>query len=361
MKKLNTSDFIKKSIEKHGNLYNYSLSEYINSSTKIRIICQYHGYFEQSPNNHLQGSKCPKCSNELRGKKSSRFIEKSIDIFGDLYDYSLVNYVNNKTKVKIICKHHGIFEQRPDAHIAGQRCHHCFGTSLKTTSEFIEQSNKIHNHKYNYSLVDYNGNGMKVNIICKDHGEFYQTPNKHLGGFGCPRCKKNYKMTTKDFIDKSIDTHGDLYDYSCVEYKNSHSYVQIKCVKHGDFIQTAYKHIQGRGCPKCKLSNGVSKICKILNSKNIKYELEKKLNGCVSRNGIPLRFDIYIPMLSIYIEYDGEQHFRSVEWWGGEDSFIETVDRDKRKNEFCDENSIQLIRISYKEDIVDRINALLLF
>jgi len=113
MKKLTTKEFINRAEKIHRNKYDYSLVEYVNTKTKIKIICKKHGIFEQTPNNHLCGKNCPKCHdyNKLTTKE---FINKAEKDHGNKYDYSLVEYVNTKTKIKIICKKHGIFEQKPN-------------------------------------------------------------------------------------------------------------------------------------------------------------------------------------------------------------------------------------------------------
>lgn len=124
-----TNDFVKRALEVHGNIYNYSLVDYKNSKKKIKIRCLKHGVFEQSPNNHLNGKGCSECSYEKlsndRKKGRDQFIREAIEIHGDKYDYSLVNYKDNKTKVKIICKKHDVFKQKPNSHLSGCGCSKC--------------------------------------------------------------------------------------------------------------------------------------------------------------------------------------------------------------------------------------------
>lgn len=290
------------------------------------------------------------------------FIQKSNSIHNFEYDYSLVEYINNKTKVKITCKRHGVFEQRPDSHTIGLGCYKCFGYKKRTNNEFISESNLIHNNIYDYSLVEYVNTNLKVKIICKKHGIFEKSPKEHihsLNGGGCPKCKKNTKLDKYTFISKSIEFHKNRYDYSKVEIVNSHTPVIIICKKHGEFSQKPYKHIQKRGCPKCKNSKGITKICNMLHDNNITYEMESTIDKCVSLKGNLLHFDIYIPSKNIYIEYDGEQHFRPVENWGGQKSFNDIKERDILKNEFCKMNNIKLFRISYKENVEQKIGEII--
>lgn len=362
-KKKTKEEFILKCKEMHNDRYDYSMVEYNGSSSKVKIICKQHGVFEQLSNNHIRGSHCPKCSLNIKSDSGSmgldKFISNSIKIHGDIYDYSLVDYKNNKTKVKIICKSHGVFEQKPNCHLSGRKCFKCFGKIKKTSDDFISDSIRIHGYKYDYSKVNYLSTDRKVIICCSTHGDFLQIPQSHINGSGCYKCKPNYKQTKDNFILKSISYHGDRYDYSKVDYINSHTKVEIVCEKHGSFFQAPFKHLQKRGCPSCRLSKGILKIINYLEGSDIKYKLEVPIENCLSINERLLKFDIYLTDYDCYIEYDGEQHFRPVKNWGGESSFIELKKRDIIKDNFCKLNNIKLFRISYLDNIEDKLNELL--
>lgn len=128
-----------------------------------------------------------------------------------------------------------------------------------TTEEFIRKARTIHNDKYDYSLVEYQGSRIKVTILCPIHGEFTQKPNNHLNGQGCPKCAnlkpRNHpkKHTKESFIQKANEIHHCKYDYSKVEYVNNSTNVNIICPIHGDFKQSPHNHLKGQGCPKCAL------------------------------------------------------------------------------------------------------------
>jgi len=358
--KSNKELFIEKSVIKHGDKYDYSLVEYVNSKIKVKIICPEHGMFEQNPNNHISGSNCFECSYEIRSNltKSNDYLIKFNKKHSNKYDYSLVEYKNNKTPVKIICPIHGVFEQRPDAHIISG-CLECGGNKKMTNNDFIKKSIKKHGDKYDYSLVKYTNSNTKIKIICPNHGIFEQIPKSHINGSGCFECKANFAYSSDRIIDEFNKIHNNKYDYSLVEYTNSHIKIKIVCQKHGVFEQKPFKHLQSQGCPKCKLSKGILKICKILDSRNIKYNMEKSIEGCVSINNTKLRFDIYIIEEDVYIEYDGEQHFRPVESWGGECGFRGVKERDSIKDKFCKQNDIKLFRISYKDDIEEKLKEII--
>lgn len=198
--------------------------------------------------------------------KNLIFIKKAKEIHGDKYDYSKIEYKNNRTKICIICPEHGEFWQIPYSHLRGSGCPQCAIKSTKykqrlTTEDFIKKAQKIHGDNYVYSKVEYENDKTKVCIICPEHGEFWQTPNNHLKGKGCPSCYGNKKLTIEEFIKKAKEIHGDKYDYSKVEYKNIDYNVCIICPEHGEFWQTPYKHIKrAQGCPVCgKIQKGLSK------------------------------------------------------------------------------------------------------
>lgn len=185
------------------------------------------------------------------------FIEKARLVHGCKYDYSKVDYKNSATKVCIICPEHGEFRQTPNSHLMGSGCPKCGGNGRLGTDGFIEKARKIHGDKYDYSKVEYVSSHKKVCIICPKHGEFWQKPNGHLSGYGCPKCgnescgKKN-GITKEEFIKKAKEVHGGKYDYSKVEYNGKKTKVCIICPKHGEFWITPDAHTnQGQGCKLC--------------------------------------------------------------------------------------------------------------
>ena len=180
---------------------------------------------------------------------TKEFILKAQLVHGDKYDYSLVDYKCNKLKVIFICKSHGKFLQTPSNYLSGNGCPKCVGLN-KTTEEFINEVKLIHGDKYDYSNVKYDKSDNKVIIVCKVHGEFTQIPTDHLSGRGCSKCV-GLNKTTEEFINEAKLVHGDKFDYSEVKYNNSTDSIKIICKTHGEFLQTSSTHLSGRGCPKC--------------------------------------------------------------------------------------------------------------
>ncbi len=158
--------FIKKANDKHNFKYNYDKAEYISSKKDIIITCLTHGDFKQRPDNHLMGKGCRGCSNSEILTKKT-FIERSMKVHNNKYDYSLVDFINSTSKVKIICKQHGVFEQIPSKHYGGRGCSLCGEFSKYNNDDFVYKSKKVHNNKYDYSLVIYKTVNEKVEIVCK--------------------------------------------------------------------------------------------------------------------------------------------------------------------------------------------------
>ena len=208
----------------------------------------------------------------MRNKiKTDKFIQRSIKVHGEKYDYSLVDYINAKTKAKIICPSHGIFEQEANSHLLGMGCSVCSGTKKSTNHDFTQKAIKVHGDKYDYRLVEYVNNKTKVNIICEEHGIFEQSPSKHLNGRNCPTCANicrglKKKSNIYDFVEKAIKVHGYKYDYNLSEYLNTTYKIEIICKTcYNIFSQSPASHLKGAGCRICnlKLSNTHDFIKKI--------------------------------------------------------------------------------------------------
>lgn len=297
----------------------------------------------------------------MKGLGRDIFISRAKLLHSNKFDYSNVDYINNRTKIKIICPIHGEFEQTPTNHLLNNGCIQCINLKKSTKNDFIKRANKVHYNKYDYSKVEYIGSRNKIVIVCPEHGEFIQRADAHLSGNKCPVCKinilKDLKISTTEFIIEAKNIHGNKYDYSLVEYTGSKSNIKIICSKHGVFKQRAENHRRGSGCPLCNGSKGEELISKYLNSKEIKYNREYKFSDC--RNILPLPFDFYIPSTNTCIEYDGIQHHEPRDFFGGKEAFKELNKRDKIKDKYCKDNNIKLIRIKYNENTNKKLGELI--
>lgn len=194
MKRLTSEEFIRRAHAVHGEKYDYSRVEYQSAHKKVEIICPLHGSFWQSPVNHTRrGDGCPICGygidRQSWHRTTANFIDDAKKVHGNKYEYDKSIYVSNEIKLTITCPIHGDFLQTPASHLYGKGCPKCSGREVRTTTDFINKANIIHRCKYDYSLAEYTKTSQKICIICPEHGEFWQTPNSHLAGQGCPRCK----------------------------------------------------------------------------------------------------------------------------------------------------------------------------
>lgn len=192
---------------------------------------------------------------------TSTFVEKARLKHGDKYDYSKVVYIDNQTKVCIICPIHGEFWQSPNSHLSGRECRKCGYLKRKpkkctSQDDFISSLKKIHGDKYDYSSTIYKGGRNQISFVCPVHGNVTMNAKNHLDGHGCPKCgvesrANKARLSTEEFINKAIIIHGDKYDYSKVDYKSTSKNVCIICPEHGEFLQTPNNHLNGAECPVC--------------------------------------------------------------------------------------------------------------
>lgn len=282
------------------------------------------------------------------------FIEKAILIHRNKYDYSKVNYVDSLTKVCIICPIHGEFWQTPAEHLRGKGCLKC-GQAMcgkkqreKAKETFVAKCKEKHGDKYMYDKVDYIDSHTKIIVTCKKHGDFCTNPNRMLNGSGCPKCKsekahKQYSKSTSKFIEDARRIHGDLYDYSLCNYFNRHTKVIVICREHGAFEIGAGEHLSGCGCPLCKESMGEKRIRLYLEKRGFMFTRQYP----ITFKGNNYKLDFFIPSRNLIIEYNGEQHYKPVEMFGGAKAFHKQQQRDKNVRDYCKDNNIYLLEISY--------------
>jgi len=287
--------------------------------------------------------------------------------FGDIYDYSKLNYIDINSKITIICPEHGEFQIFPRNYLKSKvgcpKCAHKIkgmNKIKKNSKVFVIKAKDVHKNKYDYSKVEYKGAHNKVCIICPEHGEFWQTPSAHLYGQGCPTCakikaKESQIKNTDWFLKQAKIVHGDRYDYSKSNYKGSFEKIEIICPVHGSFWQTSASHLSGCGCPKCKnksQSELFTRLKCVFFKEHIEYEASPKwLNGQF--------FDIYFPKYNVAIEYNGIQHYEPRDQFGGINEYHKTIERDRLKIQKCKDNNCKLFILKYdycQKDFIKLIN-----
>lgn len=365
--KVTTNGFVKKAITVHGDKYDYSNTKHTHSLKPVRIDCRLHGPFFQYAHTHLNGSGCPECA---RTRFSiDEWIADAEKVHGaGRYDYSKVVFAVQSEKVTIFCNGCGTeFAQGAGAHRRGSGCQRCAVNGL-TTERWIALAIEVHGSKYSYHEVEYTTASAFVTIVCNTcNSTFTQRPFLHLNGHGCQNCAKEKarlaaSKTHDQFLLDAIQAHGSgRYEYLS-EYKMAIRKIKIKCNQCGHvFRQAPTSHIAGSGCPRCVSSKGENLIAVCLDRLGVAYEIQKKFDGCVAKAS--LKFDFYIPSLNMCIEYQGAHHYRSVDWYGGEDTLRKVQRRDKIKRKYCAENNIGLIEVPYtwtRDQVIDRINSIVL-
>ncbi len=349
MHRKTTKEFIKQAQQVHGDKYKYDLVQYESSHKKVIITCQVHGEFLKRPSDHIfsrQG--CPICGYSRRFLSQDEFLGKCYRVHGNRYDYSKTIYKGMYKKVIVTCLIHGDFEQRAHDHENSYGCPSCGGTKRITTTDFIERSVKVHGNRFIYDKVNYINSDMKVEIICKAHGSFWQLPFHHLYGHGCVKCMADdNSYTTDEFIKKAKKVHGNYYDYSKVNYTRQSEMVIIVCLKHGEFRQIAEYHLIGIGCPLCHQSSGERKVSGFLDSLGVFFERGKRFELCRNIDMLPFDFYFALGNKQFLIEYDGKQHFESIDYFGGDEKLKDTQMRDRIKDNFALKYGFVLIRIPY--------------
>ena len=354
MKKRELSELIDEAKIIHNGFYDYSrIKDYKGVDAKNEIICPIHGVFQQSFYNHInKRCGCPKCGIEKtksHNKLPIEVVKTRIISYGYEVPKDFI-YVNNNTKIKLICKKHGEFKIRPGLLFKGERCKKCSFESVSnklkiSNEEFIKRIDSLYGDKLDTSLAIYKGNNKKVDIICKKHGLFQTTPYSLYQGISCNECKKERlrllkRKSQNQFLKESKEKYGDELLMDKAQYIDENTPILIGCKVHGYIWQLPKVHLKGNGCPLCSKSKLERHIEKQLINNKIEYQQEYKLPNSL------LRLDFYLPQYKCAIECQGKQHFEEVAHFGGNENFEITRERDKRKKILCNENKINLFYYS---------------
>ncbi|EGQ8456767.1 hypothetical protein KGV31_004065 [Vibrio parahaemolyticus] len=358
MVKLTNEEAVARLKAVHGDRYDYSLVNWLGHKKKITLICKKHGEFEQAGYRALSGSVgCLECL----GRKSvtgDRVVDAIDRLFGGQYEFSGFRMVSEgrsrRKHAVLICPQHGEFTIRPNHLFNGVGCAKCGddrAAELRSASlsEFVEKSRIVHGDRFDYSKSVYERAIKKVVITCPEHGDFEQTPNDHLNGYGCPFCGGRLPIGKREFIERARSVFGDMYDYSMVEYENQLKPVLIGCKNHGCFWKQPKYHLAGSGCPACSVSGGELIIMRHLDLIGVDYLYEHSPEGLVNPDtGRKLRFDFYLPDHLVAIEFDGAHHFHE-NHFSDDDDLWAIRHRDAIKDAWCVSNGVSMVRIPYWE------------
>lgn len=326
------SDFLAKARAVHAYEYEYDEETYTLRGKKTKIVCKEHGYFFQTPSNHLKGQRCPKCSDG--SVTFTTFVERAREVHGDKYVYTKEGYQQLSKKAKILCPTHGEFYQSAQGHVLGKGCVHC-RRKLYSEEGYLKEAMEVHSGRYTYGGVDLKKG--KVTVVCGVHGAFSQGIYRHIKGTGCKKCADSLngdraRMKFTEFEMSANTVHEGRYKYLEDTFYSYKGTVEIICAKHGNFHLLVGNHLSGRGCPRCT-SGGPSTFEQQL-ADAFKY-LNPKLNYRIPLYGETVRkgdgeltfwteVDLYIPTANLAIEADGL-------YWHREDAVGRHYHSDKTK------------------------------
>ena len=278
MQDLKTCEFIIKAKKLHGEKFDYSRVEYVNSTTPVLIECPDHGVLWQVPTAHLRKRMhgCKECGrvwqskNTLR-KRTEEFFKRCEKKHADKFDYSETVFDTLDGTIEYVCPKHGHQEMQARLHLGEEGCRECalevkiellkFYKDQKQTAareNFKQKASKKHKDFYDYNQVDYVNNTTLIDIICPIHGQFSQQPSNHLMGAGCEACgiarrADKKRKSLEDFIAEAKAVHGDTFDYRNFKYETTHTPGIIICSNpdHKPTPITPAHHLGGQGCSEC--------------------------------------------------------------------------------------------------------------
>ncbi len=257
--------------EAHGDRYDYNQVKYLHSQTKVAIICREHGPFRQAPASHWNGQGCPQCARPRQtGAPPQAWADveqRLIAVHNGRYSYDGAGYRDTNSKIRATCPKHGDFWPQVASHLRGKfGCRECSylerGEAKRLSfKDWLQRAREKFGYRFHYdpSSWDTHTNiGLKrLRLLCPDHGWQEMGPANHLNSpLGCPTCGNflagdKRRLTTEEFIERSMACHDGRYSYERAVYENGADKVIITCPEHGAFSQTAANHMAGHGCPSC--------------------------------------------------------------------------------------------------------------
>lgn len=331
------------------------IGRYINVKTKILCKCKIDGYeWEVVPSSILKGHGCPFCGGNVP-KSHEQFVKEMNEINSNIL--ILEKYINSETKLLCKCKIDGnVWYAKPHSLLEGHGCPLCYEQTIKTHEKFVSEMSLI--HPTIKILGAYKNN--KTDVLCEClicHFKWNGVPNRMLSGnhCGCPKCGGTLKITHEEFIEKMNHINSNIEILG--HYKNSKTRVKCKCKKDGYIWEAIPNNLMnGIGCPNCTISKGENKIFDYLNKFEICCIQQKKFDDLIGTGGNKLSYDFYIPKHNLLIEYNGKQHYESIEYFGGEKIFLKQQKHDNIKQIYAKSNNYNLLIIPYWEfDNIEKI------
>jgi hypothetical protein len=371
-KRLTQAQFLEKANEVAPANLDFTKSVYKDTRTSLIVTCKIHGDFKIRPHNLFRGANCRKCATAL-SSSNQRVSKKELtnrirNKFGNLYEVDENSLTKATSSIRLKCRTHGWFEGILNNLINSSGCPSC--SYIKTAAirnkqlklsknEIINRFVDLHGDAYSYSETDPDGIGSTVKIHCAKHGYFEQVVSVHLQGKGCPECGREKRRVSQFLQQSEIYTrlkelHGNLFIYPPNVGLDLREAAPIICREHGIFYQPLRIHLNGSGCSECSQSLGARRVSHWLTEHEIYYELEAPIPA--GKKGLPLRADFFLPEHNMYIEYDGEQHFKPIAFFGMDEKTSISVFNEQKERDLAKENWIlgkgfELLRIRFDQNV----------
>ena len=348
------------------------IGKYINAKNQILHRCKIHNIeWLVTPCSILQGCGCAQCKIDkdiinAQNKRKTHHQYLTEIINNNIPIEPLEEYVDGKTNIRHrckICKHE--WDARPHNILSGYGCPMCGiqktkEVNMKTHNEYvIELSNKNPTVEV---VEQYMGAHKSIKHYCKIHNiEFYIRPSDALKGHGCKQCQNEriYNANVKphnQYEDELVDR--DINIEVIDTYINAITPITHKCLKcHHEWLVAPNNILRGSGCPKCNESHGEKSVASWLHNHKIKFIQQYRFDECKDKYTLP--FDFYLIDYNICIEYQGEQHYRAVDFFGGDEKFKLCQLHDQIKRNYCDNHNIPLICIRYDKNIEEELEKFL--
>ena len=342
MPKRLTYEYVKKYVEDFG--YILLSKEYNRNCEYLNMLCPCGHSIEITFSNFKNGRRCGKCAKKIRADKkrySYKYVKEYIESFG--FELLSTEYKGSYEYLKIKCPNNHVYEACFNNFKNGKkRCPYCYGNKKKN----IEQIRQYLEH-FDYKLLssEYINNSEKLDIMCPNGHTFKMAYSNFQQGKRCSECQGIHKYTYEE-VKNYIESFG--YNLLSTEYKNNTTKLKIMC-RNGHIFEMDFSHFKNHNnrCSVCNISKGEQRIMDYLNDNNVEYIYDSPyFKDLLSPSGFLLRPDFIIEDKKIWIEYDGEFHYRDSYKDG---AYEKTILYDRIKDEYAQKNNWNLIRIPYWE------------
>lgn len=352
--------FAKEVFKLVGNEYTF-LEPYKGVDIKIKVKHNLCGnIYEVTPDNFLRGRRCPY---EMTGyrKQMTEKINKKLAI----KHLQLVHsYSGSAHRLLIFCQKchlyfYSYYYSIKDNSISCPFCHK--NKMVSVWDEFMFKKYLAKETKNEYKLISsFDGVDKPIKLLHIKCGHIYKVrPAGFIRGFRCAFCRykklsQKFRMSQENFAKRMQQKHGNEYEIlgKYINAKTKIKFLHRNCGR--TFYTVPYSILNGTGCPYCCQSHGEKFIAQYLKKHYIKYNIQKRFENCRNKRSLP--FDFYLPTLKTCIEFDGQQHYEPIDFFGGQMQFDKQQQNDAIKDNFCQKHHIRLIRIRYDQNVNEVLN-----